>query len=192
MALAKLPQRLNTIKPLRENPILVTQGKAVRHLFRVRLVKCFAKFTAVNFRVLPDLGLHFLGIVVPPFEMSGAEFSLGIFLIAGALPGLSHFDFLFRWRSLGRGGSSSRSGRGCWRCRGWSCGRGPLRCGFLGHSSVPLSGQDALPVSLLSSRVCILLEPFPRNQARLWQRRPRSTIFQLASALRIIFLMFLA
>ena len=89
---------------------LVAQRKAVRHLLRVGLVKRFAKFAAVNFRVLPDLGFHFLWIVVPPLEMPGAKFSLGILLVAGALPGLAHLDLLFRWRSLGRGGRS-RSGR---------------------------------------------------------------------------------
>ena len=75
---------------------LIAQRIAVRHLLRVGLVKRFAKFAAVNFRVLPDLGLHFLWIVVPPLEMPGAKFSLGILFIARALPGLAHLDLLFR------------------------------------------------------------------------------------------------
>jgi hypothetical protein len=35
-----------------------------------------------------------------------------------------------------------------------------LRCGLLGHSSIPLSGQDARFGSVRLSLVCILLEPF--------------------------------
>ncbi len=43
--------------------------------------------------------------------MPGAKFSLGIFLIAGALPGLAHFDLLFRRRGLG-GGSGTAAAAG--------------------------------------------------------------------------------
>ena len=75
----------------------------MRHLLRVRLVKRFAKFAAVNFRVLPDLGLHFLWIVVPPLEMPGAKFSLGILLIAGALLGLAHLDVVATYAGINFG-----------------------------------------------------------------------------------------
>src|SRR5450631_2373329 len=111
-ALASLRQRLNNMGPLlgqvavipwafrsRIRPacmlrafasLLIAQGKAVRHLLRVGLIKGLAKLTAVNFRVFPDLGLHVLWIVVPALEVSRAKFPLGILLIAGALPGLAH------------------------------------------------------------------------------------------------------
>src|ERR1700722_19523081 len=107
---------------------LVAQRKAVGHLLRIGLVKRFAKFTAVNFRVLPDPVLHFLRIVVPPLQVTGAKFSLGVLLIAGTLPGLAHFDLLFRWRRFAR----RRSRRGSGRRRGRNCGggrgRGPRWC----------------------------------------------------------------
>ncbi len=82
---------------------LVAQRITVRHLFRVGLVQCFAEFAAVDFGILPDLAFQFLRVVVPAFQMPAAEFSLGIFLIAGALLGLSHFYF-FRapWASARR------------------------------------------------------------------------------------------
>jgi hypothetical protein len=113
--------KAETYNPSTENPQLISQRKAVRHLLRVGLVKRLAKFAAIDFRVFPDPGLYFLWIVVPALEMPGAKFSLGILLIAGALPGFAHLDFLFRGRSLGRGrsGRSSRGGRSC----GWRRGR---------------------------------------------------------------------
>ena len=118
------------------------------HLLRIGLVKRLAKFAAVNLRVLPDPGRHFLWIVVPALEMPGAKFSLGILLIAGALPGFAHLDFLFRRHSLGRGrsGRGSRSRRCCGRRRGRCCRRSALRCYLFGHSSVPFSGLDARSV----------------------------------------------
>ena len=83
---------------------LISQRETVRHLLRVRLVQRLAKFAAVDFRVLADLGLHFLWIVIPTLQMARTEFSLGIFLIAGALLRLAHLDFLFR------GGASTAAG----------------------------------------------------------------------------------
>src|SRR5882672_9183440 len=105
------------MKPLSENALLIAQRKAVGHLLRIGLVKRFAKFATVNFRVLPDPGLHIFWIVVPPLEMPGAKFSLGILFIAGALPRFTHFDFLFRRRSLGCGSRRSGSGRSRGGCR---------------------------------------------------------------------------
>jgi hypothetical protein len=191
-ALALLPQRLKNMRPLQGigpeilpsfscgsshfhsslavASRLIAQRIAVRHLLRVGLVQRLAKFAAVNFRVLPDLGLHFHWIVVPPLEMPGAQFSLGILLIAGALPGLAHFDLLFRRRGFRRrrSGCDSRSGRSSGSRRGRCCRWYALWCGLLGHSWFPLSGQVARSGSIRAYLFCILLEPIHTNQARLW------------------------
>jgi hypothetical protein len=122
------------------------------HLFGIGLVERFAKFTPVNLGSLPDLRFHFLRVVIPAFQVSRAEFSLGILLVTGSLPWFANFYFYFFFFGLSRRrrGSCNRRylGRRS-RCR-------TLRCRFLSHSSVPLSIQRYFR---------ILLESFAPHQA---------------------------
>ncbi len=97
--------------------------ETVRHLFRVRLIQCFAEFAAVDFRFLADFASTFR-VIVPSLQMPGAELSLGVLFVAGTLLRFAHFDLHFRRRGL--------DGRGSGRSRGWrSGGCRALRCCFL-------------------------------------------------------------
>src|ERR1700726_4001587 len=80
---------------LRASPVasLITQRVAMRPGRKIGLVKRLAKFAAINFGFLPNQFLDFFRIVVPALEMSAAEFSFLVFLVAGALRALLHFHF---------------------------------------------------------------------------------------------------
>ena len=125
-----------------EKTQLVAQRKAVRHLLRIRLVKRFTKFAAVDLGVFADPRLHVLGIVVPALQMSRAQFAFGVLLIARPLPGFAHLELLLGRRNHGRG-RDGRCGRNCGRRRRRCRRCCALRCSLLGHAGVPLFLEDA-------------------------------------------------
>ena len=79
-------------------------------------IKSLAVFATINLGVGPVLPLNVFTVPMPPFQMPGAEFSLGVLLVAGALIGKSRLDPGLRWRlDFARGGWSSRRCGRCWR-----------------------------------------------------------------------------